>query len=126
MKHSIVAAITGLGLFAGSSLLVAQEQVPQSPPAVQQSEVGEPEVRKFAEIYVEIEKARSELSEEMANAESEEDAKALEAQMQDEIVAKIEDSGWSLAEYNQVAHAINNDPALREQALEHIRQMGTS
>jgi hypothetical protein len=40
-------------------------------------------------------------------------------------MSTIEDSGWSLDQYNQVANAINNDPQLREKALSHIQQMGT-
>lgn len=133
MKHSIIAAISGLGFIAGSSLLFAQQQpqqqppAPQAPPGMQQAEtdVGDQEVRKFAEIYVEIEKARTELSREMADAETQEEAQDIEVRMQDKIVSTIEDSGWSLDQYNQVANAINNDPQLREQALGHIQQMGT-
>lgn len=127
MKPSIIAAITGLGLVAGSSLLFAQQQPAQSPPAAQQSqvEVGDQEVRKFAEIYVEIEKTRSELAREMANAETQEQAQDVEVRMQDEMIATIQDSGWSVDQYNQVANAINNDPQLREEALNHIKQTGT-
>lgn len=123
MKPSIIAAITGLGLVAGSSLLFAQEPPAQSPPAAQQSqvEVGDQEVRKFAEIYVEIEKTRSELAREMANAETQEQAQDVEVRMQDEMIATIQDSGWSVDQYNQVANAINNDPQLREEALNHIK-----
>ena len=123
MKPSIIAAITGLGLVAGSSLLFAQQQPAQSPPAAQQSqvEVGDQEVRKFAEIYVEIEKTRSELAREMANAETQEQAQDVEVRMQDEMIATIQDSGWSVDQYNQVANAINNDPQLREEALNHIK-----
>jgi hypothetical protein len=125
MKHSIVAAITGLGLVAGSSLLFAQQQPAQTPPAAQQSQVGDQEVQKFAEIYVEIEKTRSELAREMANAETQEQAQDIEVRMQDEMIATIQDSGWSVDQYNQVANAITNDPQLREEALSHIKQMGT-
>lgn len=125
MKHSIVAAITGLGLVAGSSLLFAQQQPAQSPPAAQETQVGEPEVRKFAEIYVEIEKKRGELSREMANSETQQEAQDIEVRMQDEIVSAIQNRGWTLDQYNQVANAINNDPQLREQAISHIKQMGT-
>lgn len=125
MKHSIIAAITGFGLAAASSSLLAQQEAPQTPQAVPQTQVGEPEVKKFAEIYVEIEKTRSELSREMADAENEEEAEEIQGRMQDKIVEAIEDSGWSMAEYNQVAQAINDDPQLREQAITHIKQMGT-
>ena len=124
MKHSIIAAVTGLGLIAGSGLLLAQ-QPPPPQPAAEQAEVGEQDVRKFAEIYVEIEATRTQLSREMANAETQEQAQDIQARMQDEIIAKIEDNGWSMTQYNQVANAINNDPQLREQAISHIKQMGT-
>jgi hypothetical protein len=129
MKHPIIAAITGLGLVTGSSLLLAQQQPqpPQPPPGMQQAqtEVGDEEVRKFAEIYVEIEKTRAELSREIADVETQEEAEDIEVRMQDEIISTIEDSGWSLDQYNQVAYAINNDPQLRQKALDHIQQTGT-
>jgi hypothetical protein len=129
MKHSIIAAVTGLGFIAGSSLLFAQQQPqPPQPPAGMeqaQTEVGDQDVQKFAEIYVEIEQARNELSQEMQNAETQEEAQDIEVRMQDEMIATIQDSGWSVDQYNQVANAITNDPQLREEALSHIKQMGT-
>lgn len=123
MKHSIVAAITGLGLIVTGAPLLAQEQAPQTPPGMEQAQVGEPEVEKFAEIYVEIEKTRSELSQEMENVEDEQEAQDIQGRMQEKIVSTIQESGWTMEQYNQVAQAINNDPQLRERAINHIKQM---
>lgn len=136
MKHStsstlatLATVAATLGLAASSSILLAQEQPaqPTPPPAAEtpQSDVADEDVRKFAEIYVGIEQTRSELSQEMSEAEDQEKAKEIQTRMQDEIVAMIEDQGWSLEQYNKVANAINNDPALRQQAIDHIRQMST-
>jgi uncharacterized protein HemX len=129
MKHSSIttlAAALGLALSAGA---LAQQQppqptTPQQAPEAQQVDVGDEEVRKFAEIYVEVEQTRAEIAQELSNAADQQEAQDIQVRAQEEIVTTIEDRGWSVEQFNQVANAINNDPELRQQAVEHIKEMG--
>lgn len=124
MQH-LIAIIAGLGVAAGSGALLAQQQPPQPPqPGMQQTQVSNTDVRKFAEIYVDVEQTRDLLSREMAEAESQQEAQEIQARMQEEIVATIENNGWSVERYNTVANAISSDPQLREQAIALIERVG--
>lgn len=135
MKKSIIGAVAGLGLAAGS-LALAQQQPPQTPPqqpqqpstpppATQATEVSDSDVRKFAEIYVSVEETRNELSQKMNQAEDRQEAQEIQAEMHSEIVSTIQDHGWSLGRYNQVATAISEDPELRQRAMDAIEQIGS-
>lgn len=107
----------------------SQQQQPTPPPAPQQQQqvqVSESDIQKFAEIYIEVEEARNELSEEMNEAATQEEAQDIQARMQEQIVATIADHGWSVSRYNQVATAISNDAELRSEALDLINELSSS
>lgn len=140
MKHSmnryVLCTIVGIGFAGGSNLLFAQQQPPQPPPPQQQQpapppvpdqrsiDVSDADLRKFAQIYVDVEDTRNELSQEMGEAENQQEAQEIQARMHEEIVSTIQDQGWSLNRYNEVANAITNDPELRQQAIELIERIG--
>lgn len=111
--------------FATAGTAIAAPTAPPPPPAQQQQptmNVSSADVEKFAEIYVDVETTRSELASEMAGATDPEEAQKVQARMRDEIIGTIEDHGWSLNKYNEVAQAITADPELKEQALDLINQ----
>ena len=133
MKKGTIAAITGASLIALGGPLVAQQQpsqpqpsqpAPPPSPQSQQVDVSEEELRTFAEIYVDIEETRAELSEDMSGAADQQEAQEIQSQMQEKALEAIEEHGWSPTQYNQVASAISNDPSLREQAMSLIAEMG--
>lgn len=143
MKITLIGTACALGLAAGSTFAQAPQQQPQQPPPPQQqqqpqpppppqqapaatADVSDSEINKFAEIYVDVEKTRNELSQEMGGAESQEDAQQIQAKMREKIIAKIEEHGWSLDQYNRVATAISSDDEKREQAMEAIEQISSS
>ncbi len=106
-----------------------QQPTPPPPPSQQQQQqvqVSDSDIKKFAEIYLEVEEARNELSDEMNNAANQEEAQEIQARMQQEIVATIADHGWSVSRYNQVATAISNDPELRSEALDLINELSST
>lgn len=127
MKGHVLCAIAGLGLVGASGLLFAQQEPAQPPPAPSQpaADVSDADIEKFAEIYVDIEATRSEMSQEMAEVQDEQEAQELQARMHEEIVSTIEDHGWSLERYNEVANAISADPELRKQVIDLINETST-
>jgi len=123
MKLTITLA---LFLAAGAAYAQVQEPAPPPPPQQHQAvEVSDSDIRKFAQIYVEVEKTRNELTADMSEATTQEEAQQIQAQMQEEIVSTISDQGWSVDEYNQIATVISNDPELRDSALELINQLSS-
>lgn len=122
--HSFIA----LSLVAGSASLAQTQQpaepAPPAPPATGEAiDVSDADMEKFAEIYVDVETTRVQVTEEM-NA-SEEDVAPEEAQvlLEEKLVATIEDHGWTVDRYNRVASAISNDPAKRDKTIEMINRL---
>jgi hypothetical protein len=140
MKTVILGAACALGLAAGSTFAQAPQQQPQQPPpppqqqtppppqqpAAPTADVSEKEINKFAEIYLDVEKTRNDLSQEMGQAESHENAQEVQAKMREKIIATIEEHGWSLEQYNRVATAISSNEAMREQAMAEIERISSS
>lgn len=87
------------------------------PVMVSADDVNEGDLQTFATIYLGMEDARTELAQEMAAAESPEAAEAVREGANERMIAVIEDNGWTLDRYNEVAAAINEDEELRAQVL---------
>ena len=117
MKLFLTLLTTGL-IGMGVANATPQNHVPTAPESV---EITDTELREFASIYVDVESTRNELSAKLSQVESQEEAQKVQLEMRDAIIAKIEDHGWTLEKYNQVAQAISNDDQLREKALEYIQ-----
>ncbi|MEQ9209269.1 MAG: DUF4168 domain-containing protein [Pseudomonadales bacterium] len=52
----------------------------------------------------------------MNEAETQEEAQALQAEAQEQIVGAVETAGLSVQAYNDIGQAIRTDPSLREKA----------
>jgi uncharacterized protein HemX len=121
----LLPSLCALGL-AACSVSLAQVQQPATPPdrAEQQAtEVSDADIQKFAEIYVDVETTRAQLTEELNAAEEPVPAEEAQVRLQEELVATIEEHGWSVDRYNRVATAISNDPEKRDKTVELINKM---
>ena len=117
--------LISLGLALGATTVMANPPAyqQQPPPGMEPAmEVSDKKLDKFAEIYVDVETTRSRLATELSTAEDQQEAQELQMKMRDEIIATIEDHGWSLGDYNQVAQVIAADQQLKEKALEKINE----
>lgn len=75
------------------------------------------ELETFADIYVDLEKVAGKYEMEIATAESEQEARSLQARMQRESLEKIERRGWTEEKYEKISETINANPELLERAL---------
>jgi Domain of unknown function (DUF4168) len=109
----------------GATLAQTQEPAPPAPPPAEQAvtEVTDADMQKFAEIYVDVETKRAEVTEELNGAEEPVPAEEAQVRLQEELVATVEEHGWSVDQYNKVATAISNDPAKRDKTVELINRM---
>jgi hypothetical protein len=107
MRYAILAVLT-LGLAAMPAMAVTDE-------------VTDDDLQTFATIYMGMEQARTELSQEMAAAESTEAAEEIRGSANERMVAVIEEQGWTLERYNAVAAEVNEDPDKRSRVLDIIQ-----
>jgi len=125
----LLPSLCALGLAASSVSLtpaIAQMQQPAPPPGPAEQpavEVSEADMQKFAEIYVDVETTRVQVAEEMNATEKEVPPEEAQVRLQQELVATIEEHGWSVDRYNEVATAISNDPEKRDKTVELINKM---
>jgi hypothetical protein len=107
-----------------------QQQAPAPPPApapvpnqqAAAAEVTDSQLDTFTTIYVDLQEMNAEFQQELAGVETEDEALELQARMQQDSVAAIEEHEWSVDEYNQVAEAINAQPDVLERAFELIEE----
>jgi hypothetical protein len=119
--HSLCALVLANG---GASLAQAQDAAPAAPPAAQETtELSEADMQKFAEIYVDVETTRAQVTEEMSASEETVAAEEAQGRLQQELVATIERHGWTVDRYNRVANAISNDPAKRDKTVKIINRI---
>jgi hypothetical protein len=87
-----------------------------SPPASGESasilDVDEATVERFAVASVEVQRMSRELTEEMNAASNVTEAQELQRKAQEEMAQAVEEEGISVREYNEIATAMQQDPAL--------------
>ena len=101
---------------------------PPSEPATDEPVRSEParpsdaDLKTFAEIYAQLQQADERFEQDMASALTEEQARAVTSARQRASVAALSSHGWTRRKFDEVAAAINADPALVERAIELFEQ----
>lgn len=117
----LMLALSGAAFAAG-----AQQPEPAAPPAADESaqsvEVTDEELDTFATIYVELQRTAERFEQEISEVETEDEAQAVQARMQQESIDALDRHGWSPDKFNRVAEALNRDPALVERTLRLIEE----
>jgi restriction endonuclease Mrr len=130
MKHGLTAVVSA-AMFALAPAAAASTQMPPpetdaQPPQMQApapaTEVTEAQLDTFATIYVEMQSVQADLSQQVAEADSPEQAQQIQQQLESSLIEVIEENGWDVDTYNEVAEAINRDPELRMQVVTLINQ----
>lgn len=85
-----------------------------APAEHQQAEVSDDQLKTYAEAEKKVQEIRDEFQQQMPNAETPEEAQALQQEAQEEMVSAVEDSGLSVEEYNQIASLVQTNPELRD------------
>lgn len=84
------------------------------------AEITPEDVETFAKIYVALEREARRFERAIANAESDEDAQKIQARLQTESLAVLDDYGWTAEKFDRVARALNARPDLAADALRRI------
>jgi hypothetical protein len=119
MERSNIALIAAAALvLAGSAN--AQQPTPRGAPPSSQSqeiEVTDADLRKFADIYVDLLDTETKYEAELGSAETDEQARDVQARMQLEGIEKLTRHGWTAERYVRVGEVIQADPTLTAKTL---------
>ena len=95
---------------------LAQEPV-RPAPSSQAAQVSDQDLQTFARIYEDLQISVSKHEAQMATAQTDDDARKVQASFQEESVATVAKHGWTPDKYNSVVDAIKADPQLSEKAI---------
>lgn len=116
---------SNLASIAAAALLLAwganaQQPAPRGAPPSSQSqeiEVTDADLRKFADIYVDLLDTEAKYEAELGSAETDEQAREVQARMQLEGIETLTRHGWTAERYVLVGEAIQADPTLTAKTL---------
>ncbi|ACL71127.1 DUF4168 domain-containing protein [Thioalkalivibrio sulfidiphilus] len=74
---------------------------------------------RFVDAFVAVQEIRQDFSERLQGVENEAEAQAMQQEAQEEMISAVEDKGLNVEEYNQVAMALQSDPAM----MQRVQQM---
>ena len=117
MDRQLVVLVVAAALGAAGAV-VAQPPAdqPQSLESAPALEVSDADLRKFAVITVQLQETASRFETELLHVKTEEEAREVQARMQQESVATVKEFGWTPEQYVIVTQAISADDALAERA----------
>lgn len=122
--RSVLALMLGLGAMPS---VYAQDQSPrQMPPmqpeAMNPADVSDEHLEKFANVNVKAQEIQEKYKSEIDGAETMDDVETIQEKMNGELVDAIESQDISVQEYQQVGMAVQQDPRLRQRAIEKITE----
>lgn len=116
-------AVAGGLFFVAPDGATAQEQaVPQQEQEV--VEVTDELVDRFVAVYPAVVEVAQVAQNELATAETPEDAQAIQANAQTRIAAVLEEGGVTVVEYEAVVTRLNDDPELLAEVQERLEPEG--
>lgn len=130
-----IAAAAGLSVAAAMPALAQPEAPtppepkqerpqPQMPQQQQQADidVSDKEVQKFADVYNETAEVRQKYTQQLQNAEDQQEAQNIQREANEEIKSVIEESPLTVDRYQEIARATAQDTELRQRILEATEQ----
>ena len=117
-KTLLAAAITGLLTLGATSHVMAYEA--QSPMSAQQTQVefAETDLQTFAAVQGDLDTVRAEYSARLEAASDQEQAAQLQQEASMMMIQAVEAAGMEVETYNEIALALQSDPALRDRVTE--------
>ena len=120
---SLATLLCAAGMVLAPSAALAQSGGSGQSSASQTSasgQISDQDVKTFAEARSEVVEISKEWTEKLQQADSADEQERMRQQAQQKMVTAVERSGMSVEEYNQIARAMQDDPAL-EKRIEEAR-----
>ncbi len=121
MGTAVLLAVALLAVVAPSEAQVPQEQErPQhEEPA---HEISEEELEEFAEVYIEVDAVRENLEEQVAEAQTPQEAEQMQATADQAALQIVEEHGMTVERYTDIAEAVHIDPELNARFQEILEE----
>lgn len=117
-KTLLAAAITGLLTLGATSHVMAYEAQSQMPAQQTQVEFAETDLQTFAAVQGDLDTVRAEYSARLEAASDQEQAAQLQQEASIMMIQAVEAAGMEVETYNEIALALQSDPALRDRVAE--------
>jgi hypothetical protein len=110
--------LVAVAVLGASAEVLAQPSLdpPRSFEQERAVEVTDADLRKFAAITVELQETANRFESQLLQVKTEEEAKEVQARMQQESVATVTEYGWTPEQYVLVTQIISADPKLADRA----------
>lgn len=109
MKTSIKQLLLITSLSFGLATIVSAEEVIKK-------DVSDRELQKFVEVQEDLNEIRQEFSQRVQQAENAEEAAQIQQETTDKMMEAVRNYNMKVSDYNAVAAAIQQNPALMEKA----------
>lgn len=107
-RKSLTAFAAVLAMLLGAPAALAQGSTQQ------QVQVSDSQLQSYVDVAAKVSQIRADFERQMASVEDAEQAQSLQAEASAEMIEAVQASGMSVEEYNQIAYALQSDPALQE------------
>ena len=117
MDRRLVVLVAAAALGASSQALA--QALPDQQPALEPApalEVTDADLRRFAAITVELQETASRFESQLLEVKTEDEAREVQARMQQESLATVAEYGWTPEQYVLVTQVITSDPELADRA----------
>jgi len=115
------ASLVALFMPAGASQVSAQQatQAPatQPAPAMQAADISDQKLEKFADSLGEIMEIREDFTAKLEKTGDPAEAQQLQQQANEKMMNTVAENDLSIAEYNAINQAVQNDPKLRDRVV---------
>ncbi|MEA1053598.1 DUF4168 domain-containing protein [Lamprobacter modestohalophilus] len=110
------------GQGAGGAPGAGYQAPPSAPMNTAPMNVDDSTVSNFADAFLAVQEISEDLTDKLSDAPSAEAAQSLQRETQDEMAQKVEETGISVEQYNEIAISIRRDPKLAERVKTAVDQ----
>ncbi|SCZ56230.1 DUF4168 domain-containing protein [Thiohalomonas denitrificans] len=111
-------AVSAAALFTVAFPTLAQQAPDAPPPTGQAAEMpDDATLDTFADAFGKVMNLQQDFASQLEGVESDEEARAMQQQVQEQMVEAVQQSGMSVEEYNNVATQLDQNPKLREKVM---------
>ncbi len=118
IKQFAIALFCLMTFGLGAQLASAQGAEQAQPGAMAEHEVSDSHLALYIQAATRVEEIRQDVQQQMGQAESTEQAQAMQEEAMQEMVNAVQSFGMTVDEYNQIAAAVQQSPELQQRLQE--------
>jgi len=119
MKQLFIKTMVFFMLASGAAISSAQDPNAYSETA-QEVATDKETIRKFSSAYQSVISIQNDFTSKLQQVENNEEARELQEQAQAEMLKAVQDAGITVAQYNGIVSAMQNDEQLEERVMRQL------